>query len=497
MTKRQAGSDNERKRASKVSAEPRMERVPRGRGNAGTGRARQADFVVIGGGSAGVAAAMRAASHGASVILVEREQIGGTCVNRGCIPKKMLHYGATWAAILSGCLSHTGGREDWSDAIVRVKAEMARLHASYTQRLQEAGVLVLRGEATVTAPGEVRVGGETLQARRILIATGSQPAPLPVPGGELASTSDDVFEWNGVPASLVVIGGGYIAVEMASILSRYGVKVDMLVRESRLLENFDADIAQALAEALTAKGVRLHLNTDVTVLDQANGAIEVCYRQAEAGSEGGNGGKDAKGKERTHSVRAQAALAAIGREPNLDGLGLEALGVAHGQRGLRVDRQFRTSVRGIHAIGDVTEGPQLTPVATAQGRWLADRLFGRRGERADFDVIPTAVFCEPAIGCVGLTEAAAIEAAGKPERIGTRIKRFVSLENRFAGNTMPSVMKVVYNARSGRVLGVHLLDNAAPEIAQSIAVALRLGVRLSHLETTMQLHPTVAEELFG
>ncbi|NSX03838.1 dihydrolipoyl dehydrogenase family protein [Cupriavidus gilardii] len=491
MTKRQAGTDNERKRASKVSAEPRMERVPRGKSNAGAGRARQADFVVIGGGSAGVAAAMRAASHGASVILVEREQIGGTCVNRGCIPKKMLSYGATWAAILSGCLSHTGGREDWSDAIVRVKAEMARLHASYTQRLQEAGVQVLRGEASVSAPGQVRVGGDTLQARRILIATGSRPTALPVPGAELASTSDDVFEWNGVPASLVVIGGGYIAVEMASILSRYGVKVDMLVRESRLLENFDEDIANALAEALTAKGVRLHLNTDVTLLDQANGALEVCYRQVAQGENGG------KGKERTHSVRAQAALAAIGREPNLDGLGLEALGVARGQRGLRVDRQFRTSVRGIHAIGDVTEGLQLTPVAIAQGRWLADRLFGRRGERADFDVIPTAVFCEPAIGSVGLTEAAAIEAAGKPERIGTRIKRFVSLENRFAGNTMPSVMKIVYNARSGRVLGVHMLDNAAPEIAQSIAVALRLGVRLSHLETTMRLHPTVAEELFG
>ena len=505
MTKRQAGNDNERKRASKVSAEPRMERVPRGKG-AGAGRARQADFVVIGGGSAGVAAAMRAASHGASVVLVEREQIGGTCVNRGCVPKKMLSYGATWAAILSGCLSHTGGREDWNDAIVRVKAEMARLHASYTQRLQEAGVQLLRGEATISAPGEVRVGGETLQGRRILIATGSRPTPLPVPGGELASSSDDVFQWDGVPASLVVIGGGYIAVEMASILSRYGVKVDMLVRESRLLENFDEDIALALAEALTAKGVRLHLNTEVTLLDQANGAIEVCYRQAEASGNGsgkgdgkgdGKGGGKSSGKARIHSVRAQAALAAIGREPNVEGLGLEALGVARGQRGVRVDRQLRTSVRGINAIGDVTEGPQLTPVAIAQGRWLADRLFGRRGERADFDVIPTAVFCEPAIGSVGLTEAAAIEAAGKPERIGTRIKRFVSLENRFAGNPMPSMIKVVYNARSGRVLGVHLLDNAAPEIAQSIAVALRLGVRLSHLETTMPLHPTVAEELFG
>lgn len=509
MTKRQAGSEQERKRASKVSAEPRMERARRGRGG-GTPRTlrkgdtpridRDADFIVIGGGSAGVSAARRAAQNGASVILVERGEIGGTCINRGCIPKKMLNYGATWAAILSGCLSHTGGREDWNDASVRIHAEMARLHVSYTQRLQEAGVQLLNGDATVIAPNLVRVGDEVLRGKRILVATGSRPRPLPVPGGELASTSDDVFTWTGVPASVVVVGGGYIAVEMASILSRFGVTVDMLVRENRLLENFDHDVATALAETLAAKGIRIHMNTEVTLVNQANGALEVCYRDANgAGQATGQGTGQGKGQGgRIESVRAQAVLAAVGREPNVDGLGLEALGVQMTETGnIRVDRQFRSTVRTIHAIGDVIDAPQLTPVAIAQGRWLADRLFARRGEGPDFDVIPTAVFCEPALGCVGLTEQQAIEAAGKPDRIGTRIKRFVSLENRFGGNAMPSMIKLIYNARSGRILGIHIMDNAAPEIAQAMALAIRLGVRLSHLQTTVQLHPTVAEELFG
>ncbi|MDR3383186.1 dihydrolipoyl dehydrogenase family protein [Cupriavidus basilensis] len=483
MTKRQARSTTERQSARRASTEQAVEHVPR-RGKRKPGAQREADFVVIGAGSGGVAAARRAATLGARVVLVERDAIGGTCINRGCVPKKMLSYGASLAAVLSGCLSHTGGKEDWSDAIVRVNAEMARLHVAYTHRLQQAGVELLRGDATVSAADQVQVGAETIRAKRILIATGARPRALPVPGGELACTSDDIFTWQSLPASLVVIGSGYVAVEQASILSRYGVKVEMLVREARLLTRFDHEVADALAEALTAKGVRLHFNAEVTLLNQANGAIDVCYRQ--------------HGNDRIQTVRAQAALAAIGRDPHWDGLGLEALGIAKTQKGgIQVDRSLRTKVRSIHAIGDVIDGLHLTPVAGAQGRWLADRLFGRRGDRADFDLVPTAVFCEPAIGSVGLTEHAAIEAAGKPERIHTVVRRFVSLENRFAGSEQASMVKLVVNARSGRVLGAHMMDNAAPEIMQAFAVAVRLGVKLSHLQTTVQLHPTVAEELFG
>ncbi|WP_454723907.1 MULTISPECIES: dihydrolipoyl dehydrogenase family protein [Cupriavidus] len=497
MTKRQARPASERQSARRATSEQPVERVPR-RSRRRGGAQREADFVVIGAGSGGVAAARRAAAHGARVVLIERDAIGGTCVNRGCVPKKMLSYGGTLAAILSGCLSHTGGREDWSDAIVRVNAEMARLHVAYTHRLQEAGVTLLHGEAAVTAPDQVRVGAETIHARRILIATGARPQPLPVPGGELAGTSDDIFTWQSLPASIVVIGGGYIAVEQASILSRYGVKVEMLVREGRLLERFDHEIAAALAEALAAKGVRLHFHAEVTLLNQANGAIDVCYRQTGDGADGANDTNGNDGAHRVRTVRAQAALAAIGREPHWEDLGLAALGVEKSEHGgIRVDRSFRSRVRSIHAIGDAIDGLHLTPVASAQGRWLADRLFGRRGDRADFDVVPTAVFCEPAIGSVGLTEHQAIEAAGKAGRVESVVRRFVSLENRFAGNGQASMVKLVVNARSGRVLGAHMMDNAAPEIIQMLAVALRLGVKLSHLRTTVQLHPTVAEELFG
>lgn len=472
----------EKRRAREVGAETPIENVPRRTRARRPAKPREVDLVVIGGGSGGVATARRAASLGARTVLVERDAIGGTCVHRGCVPKKMLSYGASWASILSTCLSHTGGKEDWSDAIVRVNAEVARLTASFSQRLHESGVEILHGDAEIAAPGEVRIGNETIRARKIVVATGAHPRPLEVPGGELVSTSDDVFTWQSVPGSLVVIGGGYIAVEQASILARYGVKVDLLVREDRLLSRFDHDIAQSLAEALTRKGVRVHFNTAVTLISQANGAYEVCYTQ----------------NDRKQSVRAQAVLAAIGRDPNVQGLGLEALDVEFGDNGgIRVDRQFRTSVRGLHAIGDCTDSLQLTPVAVAQGRWLADRLFGKRGDMADLEVVPTAVFSEPAVGAVGLTEAEAIEAAGKPERIRTEIRRFVSLENRFGGMAQPSVFKLVFNARSGRVLGAHLLDNAAPEIVQVFALALRLGVKASHLKTTLALHPTVAEELFG
>ncbi|MFJ1256944.1 dihydrolipoyl dehydrogenase family protein [Cupriavidus sp. CuC1] len=494
MTKRQARSTTERQSARRASSEQAVEHVPR-RGKRKPGAQREADFVVIGAGSGGVAAARRAATLGARVVLVERDAIGGTCVNRGCVPKKMLSYGASLAAVLSGCLSHTGGKEDWSDAIVRVNAEMARLHVAYTHRLQQAGVELLRGDATVSAADQVQVGAETIRAKRILIATGARPRALPVPGFDLACTSDDIFTWQSLPASLVVIGGGYVAVEQASILSRYGVKVEMLVREARLLARFDHEVSDALAEALAAKGVRLHFNTEVTLLNQANGAIDVCYRQHGNHANGANRGN---GNDRIQTVRAQAALAAIGRDPHWGGLGLETLGIASTEKGgIQVDRSFRTKVRSIHAIGDVIDGQHLTPVAGAQGRWLADRLFGRRGDRADFELVPTAVFCEPAIGSVGLTEHAAIEEAGKPERIHTVVRRFVSLENRFAGSEQASMVKLVVNARSGRVLGAHMMDNAAPEIVQAFAVAVRLGVKLAHLQTTVQLHPTVAEELFG
>jgi glutathione reductase (NADPH) len=444
----------------------------------------QFDLVVIGGGSGGLSAATRASKLGARVLLVERDALGGTCVNRGCVPKKMLSYGAGWAQVLSTCLAATGGREDWGDAMTRVQAELGRLHVRYDENLEQAGVMLAHGSATLEGEGVVRIGEARIRARNIVIASGAQPRQLDIPGAQLASTSDDIFTWRSLPKSIIIIGGGYIAVEQASILARFGVKVDMLVRSATLLPNFDEDLAQGIGEALTAQGVRIHFNTKVDSLSQGNGALEAHYRSA--------GHAD--------RVRAQAVLAAIGRQAATEGLGLDAAGVQVDAKGaVTVGRQFRTTSRHIYAVGDVTQHPQLTPVAVAQGRALAQQLFGKYDvvNDVDFDLIPTAVFSEPALGTVGLTTAAAIQKYGSAQRIEIITRRFVSLENRFRGSEQPSLIKLVTHGASGRILGVHVMDNAAPEIIQTFAVAMRLRVRVSDLKTTLRVHPTVAEELFG
>ena len=442
------------------------------------------DLIVIGAGSGGLSAATRAARLGARTLLIERDALGGTCVNRGCVPKKMLSYGAGWAQVLGTCLAATGGREDWSDAMTRVRAELGRLHVRYDENLEGAGVLLAEGSAVLGEGGTVRLGDAQLEARNIVIATGARPRMLTIPGAQLASTSDDIFTWQSLPKSIIIIGGGYIAVEQASILSRFGVKVDMLVRSATLLPNFDHDLAQGVGEALINQGVRIHFETDVDSLSQGNGAIEAHYRC----------------KGRADRVRAQAVLAAVGRQAATEGLGLEAAGVHLNEKGaIVVGRHFRTSARHIHAVGDVTQHPQLTPVAVAQGRALAQHLFGKYDivNDVDFELMPTAVFSEPALGTVGLTEAAAAEKYGSRDRIEVIVRRFVSLENRFKGNPQQSLIKLVTHAASGRVLGVHIIDGAAPEIIQTFAVAMRLRVRMSDLRTTLRVHPTVAEELFG
>ncbi|OAI78371.1 pyridine nucleotide-disulfide oxidoreductase [Ralstonia solanacearum] len=458
------------------------------------------DLIVIGAGLAGLAAVRRAAQLGARTLLIDRAEVGGTGVNRGCMPKKLLGYGAAWSQSASRCL-HTAaahGREAWQDAVARIRTEVGRLHGVYRAHLVEAGVQWLAGSASLRGRGALRLltdtGKRTMRARQIVLATGARPQPLPVPGAELACTPEDVLTWGVLPASLVIVGGSVIAVEMASALVRFGVRVTLLVRDSRVLPDFDAALSEAAFQALAAHGVDVVPDADVVRVerDAVNGDGVAVYVA-------GPGGDAAR------VVRAQRVMAAIGRAPATDGLGLEAAGVtldAHGH--IEVDRHFRTRARGVHAIGDVSGGPQLTPVAVAQGRYVAERLFGKGAKLPDMEHVPMAVFCEPAIAAVGLTEAQARERwPDRPERdarpVAERIdvveRRFVSLEQRFAGTSAESLIKLVCNARSGRVLGAHVMDNAAPEIVQALAVAVRMGVRLKHLRSTVGLHPTVAEEL--
>ncbi|MGD7215868.1 FAD-dependent oxidoreductase, partial [Ralstonia pseudosolanacearum] len=327
-----------------------------------------------------------------------------------------------------------------------------------------------------------------------VLATGARSQPLPVPGAELACTPEDVLTWDALPASLAIVGGGVIAVEMASTLVRFGVRVTLLVRDPRVLPDFDVALSEVAFRALAAHGVDVVPDADVVRVerDAVNGDGVAVYVA----------GPDVTA---VRVVRAQRVMAAIGRAPATDGLGLEAAGVTLDARGhIAVDRHFRTRARGVHAIGDVSGSPQLTPVAVAQGRYVAERLFGKGAKLPDMEHVPMAVFCEPAIAAVGLTEAQAHERwPDRPERdarpVAERIdvveRRFVSLEQRFAGTGAESLIKLVCNARSGRVLGAHVMDNAAPEIVQALAVAVGMGVRLKHLRSTVGLHPTVAEEL--
>ncbi|AYB62008.1 dihydrolipoyl dehydrogenase family protein [Ralstonia solanacearum] len=459
------------------------------------------DLIVVGAGSAGLAAARRAAQLGARTLLIDRAEVGGTSVNRGCAPKKLLGYGATWSQAASRCL-HTAaahGREAWQDAVARIRAEAGRMHGVYRTHLAEAGVQWLAGSASLRGRGALRLltdaGKRTLRARQIVLATGARPQPLPVPGAELACSSGDVFTWDTLPASLAIAGGGVIAVEMASTLARFGVRVTLLVGGPRVLPDFDVALSEAAARALAGCGVEVVPDADVVRVerDAVNGDGVAVYL---AGPDG-----------QPRVVRAQRVMAIIGRVPATDGLGLEAAGVtldAHGH--IAVDRHFRTRARGVHAIGDVGGCPPLTPVAVAQGGYVAERLFGKGAKLPDMAHVPMAVFCEPAIAAVGLTEAQARarwpdrperDTRATAERIDVVERRFVSLEQRFAGTGAESLIKLVCNARSGRVLGAHVVDNAAPEIVQALAVAVRMGVRLKHLRSTVGLHPTVAEELLG
>ena len=382
---------------------------------------------------------------------------------------------------------------------------MARLNEVYHSHLLDAGVQWLTGMASLRGRGIVRLHGETgkttLRTRQVVLATGAHPVPLPVPGAELACSSDDVFGWDTLPASLIIVGGGVVAVELASMLARFGVRVTLLVREARVLSEFDVAVSEASAQALSRCGVDLVLNADVVRVerDAVNGDGVAVYVTDDTSSD------------IPRVLRAQRVLAAIGRAPTTAGLGLDAAGVSLDARGgIAVDRHFRTRARGVHAVGDVSSTQQLTPVATAQGQYVAERLFGKglKGmlRLPDMNTVPTAVFCDPAIATVGLTETDARarwpdradnDKRATADRIDVVVRRFVSLEQRFAGTGMESLIKLVCNARSGRVLGAHIVDNAAPEIIQALAVAVRMGVRLKHLRTTVGLHPTVAEELLS
>ncbi|MEZ5607078.1 MAG: glutathione-disulfide reductase [Burkholderiaceae bacterium] len=445
------------------------------------------DLFVIGGGSGGVRAARFAAQRGARVAMAESGRMGGTCVNVGCIPKKLYSYGAHYAeafAESAGFGWHLPGAPtlDWEVLKANRAQEITRLNGIYEGLMTGAKVLRLQGHARLLDAHTVEValeggGTERHGARHILIATGGTPFVPEVPGREWAVTSDDMFDLPRFPRHLVVVGGGYIACEMASIFHGLGAQVTLLYRGTQILRGFDDEVRDFTAEEMRKAGVDVRVQADVAHIEAAGDARRVHLKDGSR-------------------IDADVVLYATGRRANTAGLGLQELGVHQSQNGaITVDERFATSVPGIYAIGDVVGRLELTPVALAEGMALVDQLFGplpgQTARRMDYAGIPTAVFTHPPIGTVGLTEQQARE---QVSAIKVFRSDFKPLKHTLSGRSERTLVKLIVDAKTDRVLGLHMVGGEAGEIVQGFAVALKCGATKAQFDATIGIHPTSAEE---
>ncbi len=441
------------------------------------------DLIVIGGGSGGLAGAFRAASHGAKVALLEPGALGGTCVNVGCVPKKAMWLAADLAEHLAAARGFgfelpESAPLSWEQLLLRRSCYIENIHAAYRRRLEVAGISVLPERGTLTAePGVVRAGDLSWRASRTLLATGGHPIKPDIPGAELGGVSDDFFALTSPPARIAIIGGGYIGVELASVLQALGSRVSLFVRQSRLLASFDEEITDKLAESFRQAGIDLHFDCEATALEGEAGAVEVITGES------------------TRHGPFERVLFATGRGPNTDGLGLEAAGIACNRRGqVEVDAWQATSRADAFAVGDITAQPALTPVAIAAARRLMDRLYGGDAEaRLELPQVPTVVFAHPPLATVGLTEAAAREAHG--DAVKVHRAEFRPMLQALADGHRRCLFKLVCVGDDEQVVGLHLIGPGSDEILQGFAVAMRKGITRRDLRDTLAIHPTSAEEV--
>jgi len=440
------------------------------------------DLFVIGAGSGGTRAARIAAGHGAKVMIAEEDRIGGTCVIRGCVPKKLFVYASRFADDFEDAAgfgwSVPEPAFDWPTLRDAVQREVTRLSGLYRKGLDGAGVAIREERAVIEGPNGVRLAksGELVRARHILVATGGYPTfDPPIPGGELGISSNEVFHLPSLPKRLLVIGGGYIALEFASVFARLGAEVTVLHRGDNILRGFDDDIRDRLRDALAHAGVRFRLGCTVERIELlADGA-----RRAHCGH--------------GDPIDADVVLVATGRRPNTTGLGLDAVGVELGPIGeVLVDAGSTSSVPSIHAVGDVTNRVNLTPVAIREGHALADSLFGGRPWNTAHFPIASAVFTTPEVGTVGLTEQQAIDNGHEVRVFETG---FRPMKATISGREERIYMKLVVDAKDDRVLGVHILGHDAGEIVQAVAIAVTMGATKADFDRTIALHPSAAEEL--
>ena len=437
------------------------------------------DYIAIGGGSGGVATARRAAEYGARALVVEANRLGGTCVNVGCVPKKVMWYAAGIAQAMRDAAGYGFSvgdtRFDWNTLKSRRDAYIARLNGIYANMLEKAGVDVVRGFARFVDARTIEVNGERFSAPHIVIATGGRPLVPDIPGAELGIDSDGFFALEQQPRRVAVVGGGYIAVELAGVFNALGSEVSMLVRGPHLLRPFDALLREELMAQMQEDGVRLNFATEVrSVTRGTDGTLRVACSSGKA-------------------LEVDALVWATGRRANTDALDLAAAGLTADAHGVIATDAFQnTAVPGIYAIGDITGRAELTPVAIAAGRRLAARLFLNQADsKLDYDTIPTVIFSHPPIGTVGLTED---EARARLTAVKVYTTRFTGMYHALTEHRPKTAMKLVCAGAEERIVGAHVIGEGADEMLQGFAVAVKMGARKADFDDTIAIHPTSAEE---
>jgi glutathione reductase (NADPH) len=435
------------------------------------------DLFTIGAGSGGVAASRRAGSYGAKVAICEDVRVGGTCVLRGCVPKKLLVMGSHFAEELEDARGFgwtTEGRVDWAALVAAKDKEINRLNGVYLRLLRDSGVQLIEGRGVIVDPHTVEVGGKRYTAKHILVATGGHPNHLEVPGAEHAIDSDRALDLTEVPKRLVVVGGGYIGCEFAGIFRAAGSTVTMLIRADTLLRGFDDDVRAALTSAYRKKGIEIVNECVVRDIERhPDGTLSVLTQ-----------GDD--------TFEADVVLAAIGRTPNTRGIGLAEVGVKLDEFGsVVVDQHSRTAVESIFAVGDATNRVNLTPVAISEARLLVERLFNNGDGVVDHNNVPSAVFSQPPVATVGCSEVTARKRHGE---IDVYITSFRPMKHTISGRDERTMMKLIVERKTQKVVGLHMVGPDAPEIVQGFAIAVRLGATKQDFDRTIGIHPTAAEE---
>jgi glutathione reductase (NADPH) len=438
------------------------------------------DLFVIGAGSGGVRAARVAAAYGARVAVAEEHKVGGTCVIRGCVPKKLLIYGAHFAEDIDDAAMFGWDvpqkRFDWPVLRDNVLAEVGRLEGAYTETLTNHQVTILHGRATVTGPNGISLSdGRKVSADKILVATGAWPMMPHIEGAEHAITSNEVFHLDQLPKRIVIAGGGYIANEFAGIFHQFGSHVTLVNRTDVILRGYDQQVVDRLLQISLRKGIDFRFNSTIERIERKDdGSLHVAMTGCD-------------------DLEADQMLFAVGRKPKSEGLGLAEVGVELGEKGeVKVDADNRSSVPSIFAIGDVTDRVQLTPVAIREGQAFADAFFGNKPHQVDYGCIPSAVFSHPPLAGVGMTEG---QARNKLGSVKVFTSDFRPMKNVLAGRNERSLYKLVLDGESDRIVGVHMIGPDAPELLQVAAVAVKAQLKKSDFDATVALHPTMAEEL--